>query len=161
MLGTIIFLKNFNNYYNRELKKFDTLTGYADYMVGTLQNVNFNPNDGVNTKVDQLIDNPSADYLLYTENDVIVSRWFILESQRKTSGLWELTLRRDVLADNWQTVLSAPMYIEKATVNDNSSFIYNPEPFECNQVKILKSGITSAEKLMASACPSLLYPLSK
>lgn len=141
MLGTIIFLKNFNNYYNRELKKFDSLTDYAEYMVGSLPNVNFNPNDGVNTKVDQLIDTPSADYLLYTENDVIISRWFILESQRKTSGFWELTLRRDVLADNWQTVLTAPMFVEKATVNDNSSLIYNDEPFTCNQVKVLEAKI--------------------
>lgn len=138
MLGTIIFLKNFNNYFNREVKQFDTLSEYSDYMVGTLPNVNFNPNDGVNTKVDQLIDNPSADYLLYTENNVIISRWFILESQRKTSGLWELTLRRDVIADNWQRVLEAPTYIEKAIVNEDNNLICNDEPFTCNQVKTLE-----------------------
>lgn len=140
MLGTIVFC-NFNNYYNREFKKFETLAEYSDYFVGQLPNVNFNPNDGVNTKVDQLIENPAADYLLYTENDVIISRWYILESQRKSSGLWELSIRRDVIADNWEKIINSPAYIEKAIVSQDNPLILNKENFSCNQIKIAESYI--------------------
>lgn len=135
MLGTIYFLKNFNNYYNRCLIKYDSIDEYKSYYVGTLQNVNFNQNDGINTKVDQLVETPFADYLLYTENNTIISRWFVIETKRLTSGLFELTLRRDVIADNWDNIQTAPMRIERAIVPQDSSLIYNQEAFSCNEVK--------------------------
>lgn len=138
-LSNLYFLKDYNNYFNRQLKKYETLQEYLDKETfNAFSNINFNPNDGVNTQITM---NWSANWLpdyLLVDN---ISRWFVLESKRTRSGQYTFTLRRDVLADNWLQVLNAPMYIEKATVNDNSSFIYNPEPFECNQVKILEAEI--------------------
>ena len=137
MLGTIYFLK-FNNYYNRTIKLPDKhkVTDFSSYIVGQLQNVNFNPNDGVFTKVDQLVERPEADYVIYTEdNDNIVSRWFLMDSTRLTSGFWQCSLQRDLIADHYQEVLNADTFIEKATLPDSSPLIFNKENIGVNQIK--------------------------
>ena len=48
----LILLKNYNNYYNRIVKKYSTVSDYAlNYTNGTVTSVvNWNPNDGVNTE---------------------------------------------------------------------------------------------------------------
>ena len=48
---TIYVLSGFNNYYNRIVKKFDTVGEYEPYVLHTQQNYNFVPNDNVDTKV--------------------------------------------------------------------------------------------------------------
>ena len=137
MLGTIYFLK-FNNYYNRTIKLPDKhkVSDFSSYIVGQLQNVNFNPNDGVFTKVDQLVERPEADYVIYTEdNDNIISKWFLMDSTRLTSGFWKCSLQRDLIADNYQEVLNADTFIEKATLPDSSPLIFNKENIGVNQIK--------------------------
>lgn len=137
MLGTIYFLK-FNNYYNRTIKLPDKhkVTDFSSYIVGQLQNVNFNPNDGVFTKVDQLIERPEADYVIYTEdNENIISKWFLMDSTRLTSGFWQCSLQRDLIADHYQEVLNADTFIEKATLLDSSPLIFNKENIGVNQIK--------------------------
>ena len=137
MLGTIYFLK-FNNYYNRTIKLPDKhkVTDFSSYIVGQLQNVNFNPNDGVFTKVDQLVERPEADYVIYTEdNDNIISKWFLMDSTRLTSGFWQCSLQRDLIADHYQEVLNADTFIEKATLPDSSPLIFNKENIGVNQIK--------------------------
>lgn len=47
----LLFLKGFNNYYNRQVKRFDTLVEYFDYTYIIKDQVNFSPNDGVSTVV--------------------------------------------------------------------------------------------------------------
>ena len=137
MLGTIYFLK-FNNYYNRTVKLPDKhkVTDFSSYIVGQLPNVNFNPNDGVFTKVDQLVERPEADYVIYTEdNDNIISKWFLMDSTRLTSGFWQCSLQRDLIADHYQEVLNADTFIEKATLPDSSPLIFNKENIGVNQIK--------------------------
>ena len=70
MPGTIYFLK-FNNYYNRRLRLPDSenLSDFSTYLVGTLTNTNFNPNDGLYTSVSQLTEKPIADYVIYSEDN--------------------------------------------------------------------------------------------
>ena len=46
---TIYVLSGFNNYYNRIVKKFDTVDEYMPYELHTQENFNFVPNDNVNT----------------------------------------------------------------------------------------------------------------
>lgn len=48
---TIYVLSGFNNYYNRIVKKFDTVGEYEQFIIHTQQNYNFVPNDNVDTKV--------------------------------------------------------------------------------------------------------------
>ena len=49
-----LYILNYNNYYNRILKKEDTLSAYLgannENLVYDLSGVNFNPNDSVNTE---------------------------------------------------------------------------------------------------------------
>lgn len=136
-LSNLYFLKDYNNYFNRQLKKYETLQEYLDNETfQAFSNINFNPNDGVTAEI--VMNWPAnwlPDYLLVDD----ISRWYVLESKRTRSGQYQFTLRRDVLADNWDKIISAPVYIEKATVSDNNSFIYNEEPFTCNQIKTLEA----------------------
>ena len=130
-----IYLLNYNNYYNRICKKEDTLTDYLNYQVGdTIQGVNFNPNDGVNTEL-IVNTNQRANYLLAVEDNIINSRWFIIESNRLRNGQHKLMLRRDLIADNYNDIVNAPCFIEKATLNDSDPAIFNKENMTFNQIK--------------------------
>lgn len=70
---TILTLK-FNNYFNRIVKKGD-LDTYAPFIVNRINNVNFNPADGVTTT--QIINSSEenvGDYLVLLDDTTIVSR---------------------------------------------------------------------------------------
>lgn len=136
-----IYLLNYNNYYNRIVKKYDTIEEYIPYVVGDIiENANFNPNDGV--MAHHLIGNGSAtwdiapDYFIVTnlEGD-IHSRWFVIESVRTRSGQFMLTLYRDLFADFYNKIIEAPAFIEKATLAPGDMFIFNDEAMTVNQIK--------------------------
>ena len=136
-----IFIYNYNNYYNRKVKKEDSLEKYGSPIyIETGNNVNFNPSDGVNTYYDAGRINNSydghGDYLIYSEDNVsITSRWFITEADRLRKGQYRCVLRRDVLVDYYPQVVSSPCYIEKATLLDSDPMIYNNEGVAVNQIK--------------------------
>ena len=137
MPGTIYFLK-FNNYYNRRLRLPDSenLSDFSTYLVGTLTNTNFNPNDGLYTSVSQLTEKPIADYIIYSEdNKTVDSRWFIMEAKRDTAGFWTCNLYRDVISDNYEAIVNADMFIEKAILPQTNPLIYNKENIDVNQIK--------------------------
>ena len=137
-----VLIYTYNNYYNRKFKKHDNLADYAAGLVYTETGnaLNFNPADGVNTTfVAGRQNNPystDGDYLIYTEDNVnIKSRWFIIENRKNRQGQSVLTLRRDVIADYYDNIISNKMVIRKATVAENSPFIINQEPIAVNQIK--------------------------
>lgn len=156
---TIYVLSGFNNYYNRIIKRFDTVEEYAPYELHTQENFNFVPNDGVNTQVvlgsNVNLYDGTGDYLLVTEmrqvpiddnpndnipprlvwKEFIVSRWFIIESVRDRAGQFTLVLHRDLVADHYNELLNAPMYVEKATLSEEDPFIFNSEQLSLNQIK--------------------------
>ena len=127
-----LLLLHYNNYFNRIIKKKDTIADYksADANYKEVSNINFNPGDGVNTSIvlglgqtGVIFDaNEEFDYLVAYETvdnkQVIDSRWFILEQDRKRGGQYELTLKRDVLADNYNDVVNSPIFLEKGFIND-------------------------------------------
>lgn len=46
-----LYLLHYNNYYNRIVKKEETLSDYLPYQIGeTIENINFIPNDFINTE---------------------------------------------------------------------------------------------------------------
>lgn len=55
----ILFLKGFNNYFNRIVKKYSTLTDYQSNSSSYLNysSINFNPNDGIATEL--IVGSPS------------------------------------------------------------------------------------------------------
>lgn len=136
-----LYLYSYNNYYNRRLKKEADISGYGTPVyLETGDNLNFNPNDGVNTQfVAGRYGNPynaKADYAIYSEdNTTITSRWFIIEQTRNLKGQYNLTLRRDLLADFKDNVYNAESFIEKATLTENNPLIFNDEAMTVNQIK--------------------------
>lgn len=137
MNPTLYFL-HYNNYYNRIVKKENTLQDYQPYVIGYVQNViNWNPNDGVSTN--QIINwsNDIPDYMIVVdENGNIDSRWFVIEATRTRAMQLELTLYRDVVVDNYDTIIQSPCFIEKANPQSiRDPAIYNSEDMTFNQIK--------------------------
>ena len=132
-------LAGFNNYYNRIVKKYDTINEYEGFVSHVIQNVNFIPNDGVNTKhvVGSNVNTYSGagDYVLVVnEYNQIVSRWFIIEQVRDRAGQYTLTLHRDLVADYYDYVIDSPMFLEKATLTNDNPLILNSENISVNQI---------------------------
>ena len=142
-----LFLERFNNYFNRKIIKYDTLN---DYITHSRDNFcplsegqvptffDFNPNDNITTEVicnDVPFD---PDYILIFDDDVdetIASRWFIVEQKRNRQGQWIYYLKRDVIADNLDSLLTAPIFVEKGMLNEDDPFIVNDEGMNLNQIK--------------------------
>lgn len=142
---TLYFL-NYNNYYNRTLKKEgDKIGDYGLYIIEAFPNVNFIPNDGITTT--QIINWPATqasfpDYMLAWDeaNDTeftmtIHSRWFVIESKRTRAGQYEMTLYRDLLADYFDELREAPIFVEKGPLAANSPLLFNNENMTVNQIR--------------------------
>lgn len=131
-----LYLLKFNNYFNRYVKRLDSISEYIAQASFTLPNTSFNPADGINTQhvVNTAV---AADYVVVTDqsDSTIESRWFVIENSRNRAGQYTLTLHRDVIADYYDEIISSPCYIEKATLQPNDPFIFNPEGNGFNQIK--------------------------
>ena len=132
-----IYLLKYNNYYNRIVKKEDTLGAYLtqDCLLDTFENVNFVPADGVDTTLVVKHVGPNPDYLIVADGNDIESRWFVVESDIIRGGQYRLTLHRDVIVDSYDLVVNAPCFIEKATLSNDDPFIFNSENMTFNQIK--------------------------
>lgn len=167
---TLNLYVKFNNYYNRIIKKYSSLSDYASHSTAVYPYVaDFNPNDGVtaeaivnhwveglNGAISYIEDVP--DYLVVSdEQSNIVSRWYIVEAQRLRGGQYKLGLRRDVIADNYDALLNSKLFIEKGVITDpGSKLIYNSENYGCNQIK--KSEILLKDE---TNCPWLVLYVKK
>lgn len=145
-----VYLLSFNNYADRIVKRYNTLEEYQEALGDKISGViyrNFNPNDGVSTSLTFNILELTfvPDYVLVVDSTEITSRWFVIEMVRKTNGQYTLILKRDVIADHMNTVLSSPTFIRKALLNTNDDSIFNGEGMTYNQ--ILKSS-----ELLKDAC---------
>lgn len=140
-----IYLLKFNNYYNRTIKRHTGLNEFLDrddvVEIGTFENVNFNPGDGVNTQLTlnytSLFNQPN--YLLVaddTEPGIIsLTSWFIMDAKYVRLGQYTLSLRRDLVNDLWHILEESPMFIEKATLSASSPLLFNRENMTYNQIK--------------------------
>ena len=137
-MATLMLLK-FNNYLNRQLKVKDTIADYEQFRLGNnITNYNFPPNDGISTNViinGTATNIETADYLLVIEGEEIKSRWYIIECSRTRLNQYQLKLYRDSVADNFNSLLDSPMFIEKATLKANDPMILNSENMTYNQIK--------------------------
>lgn len=136
-----IFIYDYNNYYNRKVKREVNLSDYDNLVYSeSSTNLNFNSNDGVNTTYvagrlnNKYLDN--GNYLIFSDDNVsITSRWFIIESVRLRGGQYQLKLLRDTIADYYDSVINARSFIQKATLTDDNPLIYTQEPIATNQIK--------------------------
>lgn len=139
----LLFL-TYNNYYNRTIKRESTTDAY-DRIASHVQefyDIQFNPNDGINTEqiVSWVNNNWTPDYLVVYDdtlapNIAIQSRWFVMEWVRTRGGQYKATLHRDVIADNYDDVVSAPCFIKRAIAQENNPLILNSEGMTYNQIK--------------------------
>ena len=132
-----LYLLRYNNYYNRIVKKLNTLDEYLEYQVGEpVVNKNFIPNDYVSASV--VVNNwldEFPDYAIVVDDTDIVSRWFVIDSNKTSTHQYKFSLFRDTLADYLDEVMTAPMFIEKAPLSNNDPFIFNTEGMTFNQIK--------------------------
>jgi outer membrane lipoprotein SlyB len=138
-----LYILEYNNYYNRILKKENSLAEYLPHSVYTILNANFNPADGVHTEhvfgvsvLDLTPYNGAGDYIVVTDNGKINSRWFILDEERILGGQYKLRLQRDVLVDYYNEITNADLFIEKGNINSlNNPLLFNKEAMTFNQIK--------------------------
>ena len=134
----LLFLKKFNNYFNRKVIGFPSVSGYVnavtDYQVR--ENINFNPNEGTLSEI-VINDLPfEPDYCLVLGSyDRIESRWFVIEVKRTRKAQAHISLKRDVIYDYLPALLDAPIYVHKAMLEETDPFILNDEGMSLNQIK--------------------------
>lgn len=139
----ILCLRNYSNYFNRIIKKEDSLEAYIALpgSISIQSYRNFNCRDGVNASI--VFDwefEWMPDYLVFHDGLNVESRWFITEAvfQCKKSdnkAQYILTLRRDVIVDNYDKVVTAPCFIEKGMLKQNDPYLFNSEGLSLNQIK--------------------------
>ena len=141
-MAKTIYLLQFNNYFNRTLKGpyglVDEYTGNGGTIVGRITNMTlWNPNDGVDTVITSNLGLTAIpDYCLVEDGAAVIQRWFVTEAKRLHSQQYQLTLHRDVLADNYDSIINNPdTFVERGWCDNNDPAIYNQEPLTFNQVK--------------------------
>lgn len=137
---TLYFLINYNNYFNRIVKYHDSIQKYVNACDSFIEVENvcgFNPNDGVNTShvLNNVTLDEIPDYMIVTEGANILQRWFVIEAKRERNGQYTITLRRDLICENLNSVLSSPCFVEKGYVKYTDSAVFNPENVQVSQVK--------------------------
>ena len=136
-------LMNYNNYFNRTYKRHNTLEQYISasegHILGVDKPYNFSLNDGVTMEhVFNVTETEEPNYLLLLEENeqrTIVSRWFVIDWTKVRGNQYKGLLRRDLLADNYETITTSPSFIEKGYVEPTDSAIFNKENMNFNQIK--------------------------
>ena len=139
-----LYFLQYNNYFNRQTKPHRTITNwFLPYQIGNTIGVQlFNYGDGVDTT--QVVnttgwvnENRVPDYCVLedqTNNDR--QYWYVLEWKYLRKGQYQATLKRDVLSENYDLIMTAPMLIKKGTViSSNNPAMFNSEGQAYNQIK--------------------------
>lgn len=139
-----LYFLQYNNYFNRQTKPHRTITSwFLPYQIGSTVGVQlFNYGDGVDTT--QVVnttgwtnENRVPDYCV-VEDQADGSRqyWYVVEWKYLRRGQYEATLKRDVLSENYDIIITAPMLIKKGTVaSSNDPAMFNSEGQAYNQIK--------------------------
>lgn len=137
-----LLLQNYNNYRNRTYKRLDTAAEYKEavetYYENVVKSTNFDISDSINMEhVFNGSFSGEPDYLLLlSETDSSIdSRWFVIEWQKIRGNQYRAMLRRDLLADDYETITEAPAFIEKGYVPSTDSAVFNKEDMTFNQIK--------------------------
>lgn len=130
-----IYYLNFNNRFNRKIKRYDTIESYEPYIVGSSQKENFKWHDEMRTTITANIDEVPNYCLICDENNIIVGRWFVIDGVYNRGNQYTLTLERDTIADYYWQLMNLPMYVQRGTIRDiNDPSIYIKQG-NFNQIK--------------------------
>lgn len=133
-----LYLFKHSNYYNRILKRYDNINDYIQNSIqlGVYQGINFKPYDGVQTSQILNHQGDTPDYIICVDDSLAIdSRWYVVEDERLLNGQYRYTLIRDVIADYYNDILTAPCFVEKALLKVDDKLIYNDENMIFNQIK--------------------------
>lgn len=141
-MAKTIYLLQYNNYFNRTVKGA-SFENPADYLeAGTLcakiENTTlWNPNDGVETTFTTNVGITAIpDYAIVCEGINVVQRWFVIEATRLQGQQYRLSLRRDLIVDNYDEILhNEDTFVERGWCDVSNPAIYNQEPLTFNQIK--------------------------
>ena len=146
MVNATLYLFQYNNYYNRIVKKEETIQDYIALTTGdnptaellyTLEKVNFIPEDYVDTAQILNYEGKDPDYcIVVDEAGNINSRWFIISSHRVRGGQVEVSLRRDLVVDYYDDFINTDCFVEKGVPTSlRDPAIFNSEDMGFNQIK--------------------------
>lgn len=139
-----LYLLQYNNYYNRILKRETSFADYQKYSAyePILGIKNFSYADGLSTKQtaniddDFITENGMPDYAIAVDDEMkVIYRYYIIDAVYQCKGQYVLTLYKDLIADFYDDILDAPIYFEKAPLSENDPFIFNKEDMTFNQIK--------------------------
>lgn len=138
-----LYTAQYNNYFNRNVYYNALLSEYQPYVIsGHVTNniVNFNYGDGITTTQVVNYDPISDDYAFLVEDNSIYvsSRWFIINTTYIRKNQYQITLKRDVIADNLQEIDQGewPIFVQKGHLNANDDMICNDEGMSFNKIKV-------------------------
>lgn len=150
-MSTICYLYNYNKYFNRRFKREANLSAYQDLAtaanskvrVRTQENTNFDISDGVSAKHVFNVGKTEDDFFKYSEPDYCVvldplgnlTRWYILECIKIRGNQFQVSLRRDLIADYFDKVKDIPFFVEKGRCDIDDPAIFNNEGMGFNQIK--------------------------
>lgn len=142
-MSKTVYLLQYNNYFNRTVKGetnyiIGSYTSQGATIVGQITNMSlWNPKDGVNTTITSVLGLTAIpDYCVVCDGITVLQRWFVIETKRIQGQQYQLTLRRDVLADNYTEIMSnEENYVERGWCDVANPAIYNAEPLTFNQIK--------------------------
>lgn len=133
-----------NNYYNRRIvrainqEEYELELGFTP--LAAVESLAFIQNDGITTSQIINYDHESygfGDYaIVYNTSQDIDSRWWVVKSTVIRNGQVRLDLLRDVIADWYDEIMTAPTFIKKGfpqSINDPA--IFNNEDMSYNQIK--------------------------
>lgn len=142
-MSKTVYLLQYNNYFNRTVKGesyyiIDSYTANGAKIVGQITNMSlWNPNDGIDTTITSALGLTAVpDYCVVCDGINVLQRWYVVEAKRLQGQQYRLTLRRDVIADNYTTIMSnTENYVERGWCDVANPAIYNAEPLTFNQIK--------------------------
>lgn len=142
-MSKTVYLLQYNNYFNRTVKGesyyiIGNYTANGAKIVGQITNMSlWNPNDGIDTTITSTLGLTAVpDYCVVCDGINVLQRWYVIEAKRLQGQQYRLTLRRDVIADNYTTIMSnTENYVERGWCDVANPAIYNAEPLTFNQIK--------------------------
>ena len=134
-----LYLLKFYSYNDRKLWLADSLANYytSGFSYKAIDvGVSFKMNDGITTDQVTNYDPTGYNYLICEIDGAIKSRWYILKSTKLRTNQYQLSLKRDTLADYYSNYKDLDVSINRCYIEDiNDVNIFNPESISVNKIK--------------------------
>lgn len=135
----LTLVKDYSNYYNRIIKREDYNTIIANNTYKVLEKINFITGDDIRTsQVINWTENWDPNYLVVSEDGStdIISRWYVIDHNRTRRNQYIITLKRDLIAEKYNDIITSPAYIERGVLTNTSDpAVFNSENISTNQIK--------------------------